>query len=303
LTGRFTQADDIQAGQSAQGRNRFSYVLNNPLRLIDPTGHQATGVADAGVTPSGGSTLSPPQLTVSQVRAIVPLASDRSVNDFVRVVNDQAANFGLNLADPVAVSHFLSQVAAEGSPSDPLAPSSENLNYSDAGRIQQIFPSRFKPDSGYNAADFVHNPVALGNLVYGGRPDAGDGYLYRGRTNVQLTKKENYVRLQRDIDAGRFGSFDGGIDVLANPDLLLQPELSAMTALWYFQTRVLNHFDAGFSSDGGDVRAVTRLVNGPAAAGINLRNQYFQQSKRILDVPLSEPKQKYGREEVLENGP
>jgi RHS repeat-associated protein len=40
-TGRFVQADDIDLGPNTQAFNRYSYVLNNPLRMIDPTGHQA----------------------------------------------------------------------------------------------------------------------------------------------------------------------------------------------------------------------------------------------------------------------
>jgi len=41
-TGGFTQADEAKAGSSPQALNSFSYVLNSPLRMIDPTGHQAT---------------------------------------------------------------------------------------------------------------------------------------------------------------------------------------------------------------------------------------------------------------------
>jgi RHS repeat-associated protein len=40
LTGRFVQADDADFDDSPQALNRFSYVLNNPLRFIDPSGHQ-----------------------------------------------------------------------------------------------------------------------------------------------------------------------------------------------------------------------------------------------------------------------
>jgi len=40
-TGRFTQADEIQVGLDPQAQNRYSYVLNNPLTLVDPSGHQA----------------------------------------------------------------------------------------------------------------------------------------------------------------------------------------------------------------------------------------------------------------------
>ena len=41
-TGRFTQPDSVQQGASPQAINPYTYVLNNPLTLVDPTGHQAT---------------------------------------------------------------------------------------------------------------------------------------------------------------------------------------------------------------------------------------------------------------------
>src|SRR5262249_50417537 len=40
-TGRFSQADEVEARGNPQGLNRFSYVLNNPLIMTDPTGHDA----------------------------------------------------------------------------------------------------------------------------------------------------------------------------------------------------------------------------------------------------------------------
>ena len=41
-TGRFTQPDTVEQGASPEAVNRYSYVLNNPLTLVDPTGDQAT---------------------------------------------------------------------------------------------------------------------------------------------------------------------------------------------------------------------------------------------------------------------
>ena len=47
--GRFIQADTFTESDPTQGLNRYSYVLNNPLSLTDPTGHlsfrQLLGIA------------------------------------------------------------------------------------------------------------------------------------------------------------------------------------------------------------------------------------------------------------------
>ncbi len=57
--GRFLSADTIVPGfANPQNLNRFSYVRNNPLRYIDPTGHRACDNYDAAgrciTTPGGG---------------------------------------------------------------------------------------------------------------------------------------------------------------------------------------------------------------------------------------------------------
>lgn len=40
---RFTQPDTIVPGMSSQAYNRYSYVNNNPIMMIDPSGHIAEG--------------------------------------------------------------------------------------------------------------------------------------------------------------------------------------------------------------------------------------------------------------------
>jgi RHS repeat-associated protein len=39
LLGRFVQADTVTPGMNSQAYNRYAYVINNPLKYTDPTGH------------------------------------------------------------------------------------------------------------------------------------------------------------------------------------------------------------------------------------------------------------------------
>lgn len=76
-----------------------------------------------------------------------------------------------------------------------LQPIRENLNYTSAARIRQVWPSRFPTAA--SAAPFVRNPSKLADKVYGDRADLGntkpgDGSRFMGRGYIQITGRANY---------------------------------------------------------------------------------------------------------------
>ena len=126
------------------------------------------------------------------------------------------------IASSKAHANVLATVKAESN----FKVQSENLNYSSADRIQQIFGKRRIPDIEF-AQKFVKNPEALANHVYkvtDGNAEPGDGFKYRGRGFIQHTGKNQYAAISKAT----------GADLLGNPDALNSPEIAAKAIPWFF---------------------------------------------------------------------
>lgn len=138
---------------------------------------------------------------------------------------------------------------------------SENLNYK-ADTMMKLF-SRAK-NAGRAAVEQVAKagPIAVAEFLYGGRmgnDKPGDGWKYRGRGPLQLTGKGNYIAAAKALN----------LDLVNNPDLMLDPDIGAKVSAWYFKTRVDQK-----ALNAGDLRKVTKQVNGG----------YINIDKRAADV-------------------
>lgn len=165
---------------------------------------------------------------------------------------------GTEIDTPEERASFVSQLAHESSEFTRLT---ENLNYS-AERLMAVWPSRFRTRD--FAAQYARNPERLANYVYANRlgnrgENTGDGWRYRGRGPIQLTGRSNYTGCGKAI----------GVDLVNEPDLLLEPEIGVRAALWFWRTKGLDAHD-----DDADVRAETRLVNG-GEHGLADRQHYY----------------------------
>jgi putative chitinase len=144
---------------------------------------------------------------------------------------------------------FLSTVAVE---SMNLSVCEESLYYKDAERLASIYKRAFK---GAAAAEkYVKNPKGLSDLLYQG---------FHGRGLIQLTWKKNYQAAGDDL----------GFDYVAKPELLLEPKHAALTAAWFWDTNGCNA-----AADRGDMRDVTRRVNGPALMHLAERTAQYNKN-------------------------
>ena len=163
---------------------------------------------------------------------------------------------------PQRIASFLAQTSHESGGYTMLT---ENLNYRSA-TLAACWPNRFavlgadkKPvkENGKLVPTAVANSIAgkpelIANLVYSSRmgngpAESGEGWKFRGRGLKQLTGKDNYTRCGASL----------GVDLVSNPDLLLEPMYAARSAGWFYKTNNLSSF-----ADVGDIKGMTKRING-----------------------------------------
>ena len=144
----------------------------------------------------------------------------------------------------------------------------ENLHYS-SGALMRTWPSRFPSLDVAN--QYANNPQKLANKVYGGRmgngnEESGEGYAYRGRGLIQMTGKEAYANCGSGL----------GVDLVGDPDRLLDPQYAALSAGWFWGKRGLNDL-----ADTGDYETMTKRING-GVLGLDDRKAKIAKAREIL---------------------
>jgi putative chitinase len=144
----------------------------------------------------------------------------------------------------------------------------ENLNYSAKG-LMATWPSRFPNEEVAN--EYARNPEKIANKVYGGRmgnadESSGEGWKYRGRGIKQLTGKENYQRCGEAL----------GVDLVGNPDLLLEPKYATLSAGWFWNKHNLNDL-----ADKSDIETMTKRING-GLLGLDARKAAIAKAESVL---------------------
>lgn len=215
-------------------------------------------------------------LTQQQLLQIAPNAGPVA-GVFVPALNAAMARYQIN--SPSRVAAFIAQVAHESANLTRLV---ENLNYSAQGlaanwpRRFAIDANAFPPQPNPLALSIARNPQAIANNVYANRmgndaPESGDGWKYRGQGLLQITGKDNF----------RAAGVALGLDLLAHPELLQQPDTAALSAAQFWSVNGLNALsDTGNFSDIGSVINTGKRGNVPAGAAD--RTAIYQRAFRVL---------------------
>ncbi|MFT3671295.1 glycoside hydrolase family 19 protein [Aestuariivirga sp.] len=157
-------------------------------------------------------------LPLDRVKQLYPKANPIITNMIADHLIKWAPAF--DITDRENIRELLAQMGEE---SMGLTKFEESLGYS-AKRLTQVWPKRFPTLAA--AAPYAMNPKKLANKVYANRMGngdeaSGDGYRFRGKGALQITGKDNTVAVGNEL----------GQDIVANPELLLQPEWVLPAAL------------------------------------------------------------------------
>ena len=149
-----------------------------------------------------------------------------------------------DISTPQRQAAFIGQCAHESANFKVLQ---ENLNYSAEG-LMKTWPSRFPTKE--IADQYARNPAKIAGKVYNGRlgnTSEEEASKYLGRGLIQLTGKENYERCGTSIN----------VDLVNNPDYLLNPKYAALSAGWFYNRKGLNEL-----ADANDIETMTKRING-----------------------------------------
>ena len=102
--------------------------------------------------------------------------------------------------------------------------------------------------------------INLGNTV------PGDGYRFRGRGLIQTTGRANYLATSQAL----------GVDFIANPEKLGEPDNASKSAAWFWQAHGLNEL-----ADAGSFETITRRING-GLNGLDDRNKRYAAARLAL---------------------
>ncbi|WP_207213046.1 hypothetical protein [Mesorhizobium sp. Pch-S] len=212
--------------------------------------------------------------------------------DGLKVILDAGQNAGLPLRH---LSYALGTAYHETG--GRMQPVTENLTYTSAARLREVWPSRFTSTAA--AIPYVRNPQGLANRVYANRMGngseaSGDGWRYRGRALPQLTGKENYRKASKLV----------GIDLVANPEAANGSAISARILIegmraGMFTGKKLSDFISGDRADyvgaraiiNADVKANGQIIAGYAQAFETALRQagYIGQAPKTITIPAERP--------------
>lgn len=178
-----------------------------------------------------------------------------------------------DITTPSRAAAFIAQTGIESAGFSVLK---ENLFYTSAQRLGQVWPSRFP--GGAHTEGYLRNPEALGNFVYANRMGngdvaSGDGFRFRGRGLLQITGRTNYGQVAKQIN----------LPLQQQPEMLEERGNAARSAAYFWQAHHLNALADSDAShpEAEDFVRMTMIING-GTQGLPARQALYARLRAAL---------------------
>ena len=174
---------------------------------------------------------------------------------------------------PLSEAQIRAMMPAAGSRLDPHLPyivaALEQAAITTPRRIAAFFGQ-----VGHESEDFLFMAEIADGSEYEGREDLGnvmpgDGTRYKGRGPMQVTGRANYMLCGQALH----------VDLVAHPELLMQPQYATASACWFWNTHELS-----LLADQDWYRLITRIING-GFNGLADRVARWQLIRVVLGLP------------------
>ena len=194
------------------------------------------------------------EFTSEQLTHLIP--NNKHVAEWKAALDKVLPKYEIN--SKLRVAAFIAQCSHESGQFTVLH---ENLNYR-AETLVKVFPKYFPSLAVANK--FAKQPEKIANKVYGGRmgngPEAtGEGFKFCGRGLIQLTGKDNYSKIAKDL----------GCEVDHLCEYMCTIEGALESACWFWKTHNLNEY-----ADKKDMLTITKKING-GTNGLKERNENY----------------------------
>jgi len=168
----------------------------------------------------------------------------------VDLVCKTCCDYGIK--DPYAIIAILSNIAKESG----FESIRESMNYSSVARLRTVFSSKFGSMPDEQAILYVNQPEKLANFVYAGTMgngsvDSGDGWKYRGGGLLQISFKNNYLTIGKQV----------GVDLATSPDRILEADVAVKAAIQYIIIRFGGANRLKFATLEDALSAITKKIN------------------------------------------
>lgn len=169
-------------------------------------------------------------MTIDQLKYII---NNSFVNDIlVNAINTTFEKF--DITSPLRQAHFLAQIVHES--------------------------------GGFRYTKEIATGEAYENRADLGNSSPGDGVKYKGRGYIQITGKNNYSQITKEL----------GIDFVLKPELFEIAPYNMLSAGWYWNSRNLNIW-----ADKDDIKTITMKING-GLNGFTDRQNWLTKCKEVL---------------------